>query len=888
MKKNRNKSNQKQKKCYQYGRLIPKLLIVILYCIISLHGTAQNQGINLTVKHKSLHEVLMEIKQQSGKNMVYNNNLIDKYTNESFVLKNVTLHQALTKVLQDKNLKFKIQNNVIIIEPEETKKQNVKKTRELTQTLKGKVVDAESQSPLVGANVVVLETNPVFGTITDTDGSYIIENVPIGRHKIQFSFIGYQDKTIPEILLTSGKERVVNVGLKEAVTDLDEVTVSYKFHKDQPLNTMASVSARSFSVEETRRYAGGLDDPARLASAFAGVTMSSIQDNGLVVRGNSTKGILWRLEGINIPNPNHFPEFGVAGGGFVTVFSSQMLANSDFYTGAFPAEYGNALAGVFDMKFRTGNSEKREHTFQAGFIGLDIASEGPFKKGEKATYLFNYRYSTFGLLSALVPDDLPMPKYQDVSFKLHFPNKHGSISIWGIGSADEEWLSPKDDTTKWETIGDRIGLDWKNKMGAIGLSHKLLINKNTYLKTTVAGTGTLNRIKMSILDDELIEKPHTDITDNSGKIIVGSRLNHKLNRKISLKTGFNYYEWLYNLEISSTLNDIPSTFQNFVNENGNSRYIEYFAQGKYYATSNFILYGGLNSLFFDLNKTFSIDPRFSLKWNLHPKHSLGFGFGKHSQLEELKIYMIQKNSNGQTSYPNKDLELSKAIHLVFAYDWLINQHLRLKIEPYYQYLYDIPGKAGSYYSLINFTQDYTFREALENNSKGRNIGIDVTLERFLDNGYYFLVTSSVFNSQYAGNDGVWRNTKFNKSFVSNLLFGKEFITAKKAIWGINGRLIVMGGERFTPVRMDKSLQEKTIYYDYSKAYQEQMPASAYLDLTFTYRRNKPKYSTVWALQIKNALGTPFYTGYEYNYKTATIKNQESVQILPVISYKIEF
>jgi hypothetical protein len=760
--------------------------------------------------------------------------------------------------------------------------------QEITHNIKGSIVDIETGSPLVGATVVIPGSKPLLGTATDLNGNFKIEKVPIGRYTIQISYLGYESLLVSEILVTSGKETVINTGLKQAVTQINEVTVKAHSQKDMPLNTMASISARSFSVEETRRYAGGLDDPARLASSFAGVAMSSISDNGIVIRGNSAKGVSWRLEGIDIPNPNHFAGANIAGGGLVTVFSSQMLSNSDFFTGAFPSEYGNALAGIFDMKFRTGNNDKREYTIQVGLLGMDLSSEGPFKKGGQATYLFNYRYSTLGLMKAFLPPNSGLPDYQDLSFKLYFPNKHGSFSVWGIGSNDNYPKPPINDSTQWETADDRTYFDWHLNMGAAGLSHRLLLDEKTYINTTLAGTGTLNKMDEKRFDDNLVPWPNWLFEDNSSKIVLSSLLNHKFNERNTIKTGFNLTTLFYNLDLNSTVNDVPSTFQNFVKGKGVSGFLEYYVQSKYNIKSNVTLYSGINSMYSMLTKDFSIDPRLSIKWAFYPRHSFSFGFGKHSQLEELKIYLINENVNGKIEYPNRNLKLSHSLQYIFGYDWLIDDDLRLKIEPYYQYLYNIPGIRDSSYSMINFTQDWTFRNALTNNSQGKNYGVEFTLEHFLHNSYYYLVTASLYNSRYKGGDGVWRDTRFDKGYVINLLFGKEFYLRRNSILGTNLKLNFMGGERTSPVLTDESLQEKSIIYDESKAFQDQMPATYNLDLTVTYRTNKKRHSSVWALQIKNALGSPMYSGYDYYYKTAAIENQKVVIILPVLSYKIEF
>ncbi len=869
--------------------------ITLAFVLILVTCAAYPQS--LTLHKKIITPVFMGKARDLIENVEKAEGLVFSYTDEiqldyQITTRNaeVTLKDFLDNLFDKQPIEYRIMGDKIILIPGIIKDNHPDQSglAPVRQTIRGTIVDFDTKAPLPGVTVLILGTSPPTGTITNSNGTFAMTGIPVGRYNIQLSYIGYETSIVNEILVTSGKETVMSASMKESVTDLDEVTVRFS-QKGLANNSMASVSARSFSVEEARRYAGGMDDPARLASSFAGITMSSVSDNAIVIRGNSPKGILWKLEGVSIPNPNHFPDFAAAGGGFVTVFSSQMLANSDFYTGAFPAEYGNALAGVFDIKFRNGNNEKREYTFQAGLMGLDFSSEGPLKSGKNASYLFNYRYSTPGLIIKLIPNELPIPIYQDVSFKLSFPVNNGNVTFWGLGSVDRmEFKDYKIDSLKWETVGDRIGGDWKVNSAASGLSYTWFAGTNTYLKATLAGAGTQNNIRLLILDENLIQRPNTNVIDNSGKIILSTILNHKFSQWLAIKLGVNHYEWVYNLGLSSTINNLPDTYQNFVNEKGNSRYTEGFFHGKYNITPSLLLNAGFNSLYFNLNGTGSFDPRAALSWKFAPKQSIGLGIGKHSQLEELKMYLLRNEKEGLASYPNKNLAFSKALHFVLAYDYAINENLRLKIEPYYQYLYDIPGVPGSNYSLINFTQDFSFRDSLANIGKGRNIGIDITFERFLKNGYYYLITGSVYSSKFAMEDDTWRSTKFDRRFVSNILLGKEFLNRKSNIWGVNGRLVLMGGERFTPVIYNQTRLAKTVIYDHSRPFEMQMPATAYLDLSVSFRRNKHKYSSELSLQVKNVLGTPFYTGYQYYYKTDSILNHKEVQVFPSLSYKIEF
>ena len=762
----------------------------------------------------------------------------------------------------------------------------------LTQTVKGKVVDNESQITLPGANVVMLGTNPLLGTITDTEGNFRIEGVPVGRYNVQISYLGYEPVIIPEVLVGSGKEVVINIGLKESVTQMGEVVIKANPKKDKPQNSMSTISARSFTVEETRRYAGGLDDPSRLVAAFAGVTTGNMQDNAIIIRGNSPKGVSWRLEGVDIPNPNHFTGGNVAGGGAVNIISNQLLANSDFFTGAFPAEYGNALAGVFDIKLRTGNTGKREYAFQAGMMGIDFSAEGPFVKGKNASFLFNYRYSTFGLLVDIgaIPSE-QIPRYQDLSFKLNFPaKKAGVFSLWGTGAIDFNHQPVDRDSSGWETNWDRMTYDWKVNIGAIGLNHRFITGKKTYINTSIVGSGNRNFMDMKRLNDNLEPDPNQYLTDKSGKITLSSFINHKFNARHTNRTGFNINVLFYNIDLNSTINDIPGTYRNFVRENDFTSHYQFFSQSKYEVKSNLSLTGGFHAEYFALNDNFTIDPRLGFNWEFAPGHSFSFGYGKHTQLEELKIYCINREGDGKITYPNKDIGFSHAHHIVLGYDWRINENLRLKIEPYYQYLYNIPGIPDSSYSMINFKQDWAFRDSLANNSTGKNIGVDITLERFLNNHFYYLITASVFDSKYRGDDHVWRNTRYDKEFVANILVGKEIYMGrnKNNVLGINGRLNIVGGERYSPILIRESTETKSEVYDETRAFADQEPYSKFFDLTLTYRINRKNYSGIWAIQVKNILGSPLNEGYSYNYKVDKVQKDRTVVVLPVLSYKIEF
>jgi tonB-dependent receptor domain protein len=756
------------------------------------------------------------------------------------------------------------------------------------QTLRGTIYDQSTHEPLMGATVVVMHSDPAIGTTTNEAGSFSLLNLPLGRVSLEISYIGYETRIIPEVMITSAKEVVLNISLKEAIAELEGVEVVAGIRKEKALNAMATVSARTFSVEETQRYAGGLSDPARLASAFAGVSTGNLQDNSIIVRGNAPQGVQWRLEGVEIPSPQHFSGGNVIGGGLVTLFSNQVIGNSDFLTGAFPAEYGKALAAVFDVKMRTGNSSRHEHTAQVGILGLDFASEGPLSRSKGSSYLFNYRYSTLGLLSDLkINNTGQLIKYQDLSFKLNFPTeKAGTFSFWGIGGIDNTHKDPLRTPADWKTDIDRVNNNWDTYVGTIGLRHQITANEKSFVESHIAFSGTDDLITTDYLsDDASVLSPDSYLKKQNGILTLATSLTHKLSSLATLKAGVTHKQLFYKYNLSAAQNYVASTYGRIVNSSGNTDFTEVYGQVKYQLSPSFLVNVGLHTNYFGLNKKLSVESRAGLAWKMSKQHSLSFGYGKHSQLEDLNIYMIEVGGVAV----NKDLKPSEAHHFVLGYDWQLTDKLRFKTEAYYQYLYNIPSEEGSSYSLINLRRALYLNKQLVNNTKGRNYGIDLTLERFLGDNYYYLITGSIFKSAYKAGDNVWRNTRYNKGFVLNALFGKEFYFANnRKVLDVNARISVTGGERYSPILKSQSVAAKQVIYDESRAFSEQFRPLTYVDLTVNYRINHRKSSSVFSLQMKNVLGAPIYIEHNYNYQTGQIELSKATLVVPNISYKIEF
>lgn len=756
------------------------------------------------------------------------------------------------------------------------------------QVIKGKVVDAVTQAPLPGASVVILGTEPQLGTITGENGQFRLWNVHPGRYDVWVRFVGYENYLFREVLVGSGKEVVLHAGLTELTEELGEVTITARTSKERPINTLAMISARQLSVEEANRYAGGFDDPARLAGSFAGVA-SEIGNNGIVIRGNSPRNLLWRMEGVEISNPTHFADVIAFGAGGTTALSSQMLANSDFYTGAFPAEYGNALSGVFDVRMRTGNNEKFEHTLQAGIVGLDLSSEGPFKKGV-ASYLFNYRYSSYAFLGGLIPEEAGTIGYQDFSFKLSFQTKKaGNFTLWGIGALDHQQRDPFDDPKDWETVQDKEGYELNLSTGAIGLTHRVLFSEKTYLHTTLAASGNGIETAYDQLDDQRVLQEKERVNNNTWKYTLTSTLNHKFGNRHSNRTGFVLNNRYYNVDNREAEQPGDPLFS-YADEKGNGFSVQLFSQSALKLNNKLEFSAGVHAHYFELNEEVSVEPRVGLKWQFLPEQAVGLAYGLNSRIEMIGFYLARQETGNGVVQPNKDLKMTKAHHFGLSYDVNLNENTRFKVEPYFQYLFDVPVVPGGYFSLQNMELDWFFNEALENDGTGTNLGIDVTLERFFTNGFYYLATTSVFDSKYKGGDGIERNSLYNKNYILNLLAGKEWRVGKNDAnsLGINGRMTLMGGDRYSPLLVDESVETGELTYDYSKAYEKQEDPAKVLSLSFSYRKNKPKHASIWSLHLLNVLGHEEYRDYEFNLKTGLPEKQFDRIMVPNLSYKIEF
>ena len=780
--------------------------------------------------------------------------------------------------------------------------------QDFRQTIRGRIIDKESHAPIAYATISIANGHLQTGAFADSTGNYRITGVPVGRVTLHISMIGYESITIPNLEVTMGKELIVDAEMTESIVRIEEVTVVAS--KAKPINFFAPVSARTFSVEESHRYAGAGNDVSRMAMNFAGVKSTNDAMNEIVIRGNSPNNLVFRFEGADIPNPNHFGEGG-ASGGPVSMLNNNVLSNSDFFTGAFPAEYGNTTSGVFDLKMRNGNNEKHEFLGQISTLGIELGVEGPLSKNKKSSYLVNYRYSTLKLITDLGMETglgTAIPAYQDLVFKFHLPTKNiGTFSVFGLGGiSDVAMCDSERDTTKEK---DKVmyeqdyEMDWKsgNYSGVIGLSHLYNLNSSTYTKLVLSASAIDNIYRqdsLSTSNRQLFLQLNSDYTRY--RLSARFYLNKKIDNRNTLRLGLTA-EKQYSSILDSIFDTSIKLYRTVRDFSANEMLFQPYAQVKHRFTEQLSLVLGLNSLYVTGINRFSPEPRANLSWEYRKGNTLSLAYGLHSFNTPIEVRNQKIFIEADTySEPNRQLDFTKSHHFVLGFDKMMSKKIRFKSELYYQYILNVPvEKKSSSYSLLNRSSLSTYMEtnidSLVNEGKGYNYGIEITAEKFMDRGVYFLSTFSLFESKYRGSDRVLRNTAFNGNYVLNMLGGKEFkLSSRKSSpkfikkISVDGKFNIAGGQRYSPVDLAASRAANTTKYDETMAFTRQMPLYTKLDLRIGFKSAGKASTKEFAVNINNITNrkNPFYM--KYDPETGEVRSTYQMGMMPDLLFRITF
>ena len=747
----------------------------------------------------------------------------------------------------------------------------------ILQHVTGRVEDEAVHSPLRQATLVLRNNDDSVFTTSDSLGFFLFSNVKPGRYLLKTSFTGYQPDQ-QEVLVISARNTIVNIALKEWPSVLEEVQISAR-------GNSLETGEQSISIEKTLRIPANFFDPVRVITSYPGVVASNDQNNTIIVRGNSPANLLWRMNGLDVVNPNHLANAGTFTdkpanfGGGVNIISSQLLDRTDFYAGSLPSRYGNALSGVVDMTLREGNKEKNHYTLQASLIGLDAAAEGPLGEKKNTSFLVNYRYSTVGLLGAMGAkfgdEDI---NFQDFTFSINSRlSKERTLSLFGFFGASKNIFDHKE-TADWEIDKDRYDIDYDSKNFGTGLTFSQALNqvnisagvsvsgddqeRNQYASPDIA-TGETN----VVYEDEYKAK----------KFLVSAfgRVTARVNSS-QLESGV-YVNYLQDkLSSASQIGVSPITQTSGTVE---GVLLQPYAQWRIFLSEKLIAQTAMRYVFYSYNESGLLEPRVSLEYFPSANNSLKFSYNLVSQLQSAGTYLNN----------NKELKLNKAHHLDMGYKLITNEGFTFSSSAYYQYLFDIPvQQTPSSYSTINSIETVAAPDLISN-GVGNNYGVEVIAEKsFFDNSY-FIAGGSWYKSTYEGSDEISRSTRFDGNYTVNLTYGREWSKTKKEsfrTFGISSRILYIGGLHESPIIADPN--SAYTVYDESKAFENKLADYFRWDLRLNWRKNKNGYTRTIAIDIQNVLNIQNEAYHYYDHVSNKIETQYQLGMIPILVYRVDF
>jgi hypothetical protein len=588
------------------------------------------------------------------------------------------------------------------------------------------------------------------------------------------------------------------------------------------------------------------------------------------------------------------------------MLNNNTLARSDFFTAAWPSEYGDALSGVFDLKMRAGNKDKYEFLAQLGFNGIEVGAEGPFaKKKSNATFLINYRYSTLGLfklLGASFTTGSAVPEYQDLSFKIDVPTKKAGIfRLFGLGGLSSIDLKGSDIPLN-SNSSNLYGNENQNiynrvQTGIIGFSHTYFLTPKSFIRTTIGASHQTQKTDIDtigIINRSDIQR-YDKVYLRQNKYSAHITYNNKLDAKNTIIAGVitNVYDVKFTDSIS-----LGNTYVPFKRGIGFSDLMEGYVTWQHKFGDRVVLNSGVHAQYFTLSNSWAVEPRIGARYQMTPTQYISLGYGLHSEIQPMPTYYnfdTGATANGKPT--NINMGFTRSNHVVLGYDLVFKKSFHFKTEAYFQYLDKVPvDPFSSSFSMLNAGAEFSTptNTHLVNNGVGRNYGLEVTLEKFFSKGYYFLFTGSLFQSEYKGSDNIWRNTAFNGHYVVNALGGYEYKfggkkkKVKRNTIAIDGKVTVAGGRYYTPIDATQSaLQGQEVLLN-NQAFSQQYPVYFRLDLKLSYRISMGRVTHEFSIDCQNATNQKNVFIKTYDLRTNTLVTQYQQGIFPLPQYRILF
>ncbi len=770
-----------------------------------------------------------------------------------------------------------------------------------TQEVRGEIVSALPGDTIIGATVVRRGSNPPIGTVTGVDQKFSLR-LPVGRNALLVSCVGYESQDV-ELLVVAGKQSVLRIVLTPTETKLGEVVVTAPYDKSVPTNRLSLAGARSFSVEEAYRFAGSLGDPARMVRSFAGIMPVNDSRNDIIIRGNSPTGVQWLLDGIEISNPNHFNTGVGMTGGQVSYLNTNLLTNSDFHLSAWPATYGNALSGIFDLELRRGNPERQEFWLQSGFGGLELGAEGYLRKGSQSSYLASYRYSIPDIMHAMGVRMPFVPRYQDFTTKLHFDLGHGqTLSFVGLFSKSHIHFATNElgEGSDYDKLSFAQRIAINSTAYVAGLTHEVQFSPRTALRTQLSFVRSDTGMPVDTMS------LRRDPSDTWHLLWAEAALENRW----TLRSELTWHPTREGLVVAGIKGDLfgahyleqvaDSKFargvKTLTEERPHYGMVRTYGQYRRHIGDHWTATMGVHGMYLSINHRYTVEPRMGLQYRPDRSHTIGLAAGLYSQILPHSFYFIRHYSPKGIEYRNQKVDFTRSAQMDLYYDWAFAPDWHAKIEGYYQELYRVPvvNDPNSIWTLLELGgagQNYLERQSnLVNKGRGRNYGVELTVEKFFGDNYYLLLNTSLYRSTYTtGFRKEWWSTLFDGRYLINLTGGYEWELPRHWALFADLKASCAGGTRYTPIRITTDKEGREVPgLDTTQVNAHQAKSYLRADLKIGTRRISRRITQEWALDLQNVTNRKNVMSILFDPGKGDYSTMYTQGLTPMMTYKLFF
>ena len=762
--------------------------------------------------------------------------------------------------------------------------------------LRGTITDKKTGEPLFGATVFLIDTD--FGAATNSDGQYVLSEIPANTYNIRVSFIGYQSQIIYNVVIRSEGNIDVDVQLEQAEFGLDEVVVSVN-----PFTKLETtpLSIQNLNQQEIASYPGGNNDIAKVIQSFPGVSGSVAGfRNDVIIRGGAPNENVYYLDGIEIPTINHFSTQGSAGGP-VGLLNVSFFEGVTLSASSFAASYDNALSGVLEFDQRNGNSREFVGNFRLGSSESALTFEGPLFKSDKpeanTSYIVSVRRSYLQLLFQAI--GLPfLPDYWDYQYKItHQINSKNEVLFTGVGSIDNSSVNELDEfDAEQKAIQDQVPV-LEQQSNTIGMRWRHRFNDNKGLMDVIVSQNSLYN-KFSRFTDNVNEQGLYFQND-------ANELERKIRHQIKLFSGSWTYAFGYSVQqvsYDNTTQDLVND-RNFITDLSFIRYGAHlqasakgledrvqFSAGLRVDDNDFMEdgIGVLGQISPRISYSYKLDASGQWKWNQ--------AWGIYYKIPPYTILGFEDNLG---IWANREAKYTRSEHFVGGFEYVINESSRISLEAFYKKYSNYPVSVADEVSLANKGGGFEVfgSELIQSNGLGRTQGLELLYQQKFTGKWYGIASFTWFKSEFSGSDLVYRPSLWDNQYLISALGGYKF----RNNWEISSRYRYLGRAPFIPTNLVQSLEfYPAIIKDYSSVGQNRLDAYNQVDI----RVDKKWSYTSWSLdvffEVQNILGNA--NPEEPSYGLARDENGEvviperllqvntntSVNILPSIGVVINF